>query len=98
MTARAVSAAADVSGISERGTRRVAVRHEGRTTELTGDFKCVFYPSARAGGAASDCQSIGILLGGGAGHDADVCLEARKLGLSAVALDAPCLHNSRSVG
>jgi hypothetical protein len=31
-------------------------------------------------------------------YGADACLQARRRGLAAVALDAPCFHNSRSVG
>jgi hypothetical protein len=31
-------------------------------------------------------------------YGADVCLAARARGLAAVAVDAPCYHNSRSVG
>jgi hypothetical protein len=31
-------------------------------------------------------------------YGADLCLQARTRGLAAVALDALCLHNSRSVG
>jgi hypothetical protein len=31
-------------------------------------------------------------------YGADACLQARRRGLAAVAMDAPCSHNSRSVG
>ena len=31
-------------------------------------------------------------------YGADICLQARELGLAVVALAAPCHHNSRSVG
>jgi hypothetical protein len=31
-------------------------------------------------------------------YGADICLQARELGLAVVALAAPCRHNSRSVG
>jgi hypothetical protein len=31
-------------------------------------------------------------------YGADLCLAARQRGLAAAVLDAPCLHNSRSVG